>query len=221
MVNDVEFIMGFAKTKNAVDKLSNGDKVKFYGNLLVNGYLNDKDKISVDEFDEYLELINSLSYRELEYLSFFKEHSDKHRGILIYQHWEEFSKEFENKFPKRDVDVYKRQMEYLRKNEVMLSELSQKELDQLAIYDEYDLESYKFQVLNYDIEVKDALIAEALTSLTKRKRDVILLSYFMGMSDAEIARKMKLVRSTVNEHRKRSLEILKDVMEEKADESEM
>ena len=97
------------KTKNAVDKLSNGDKVKFYGNLLVNGYLNDKDKISVDEFDEYLELINSLSYRELEYLSFFKEHSDKHRGILIYQHWEEFSKEFENKFPKRDVYfVYKR-----------------------------------------------------------------------------------------------------------------
>lgn len=43
----------------------------------------------------------------------------------------------------------------------------------------------------------------------------------MGMSDAEIARKMKLVRSTVNEHRKRFLEILKDVMEEKADESEM
>ena len=71
-VNDVEFIMGFAKTKNAVDKLSNGDKVKFYGNLLVNGYLNDKDKISVDEFEEYLELINSLSYRELEYLSFLK-----------------------------------------------------------------------------------------------------------------------------------------------------
>ena len=101
---------------------------------------------------------------------------------------------------------YIRHMEYLRKNEVMLSELSQKELDQLAIHDEYDLESYKFQVLNYDIEVKDALIAEALTSLTKRKRDVILLSYFMGMSDAEIVRKMKLVRSTVNEHRKRSLE---------------
>ena len=95
------------------------------------------------------------------------------------------------------------------------------ELDQLAIHDEYDLESYKFQVLNYDIEVKDALIAEALTSLTKRKRDVILLSYFMEMSDAEIARKMKLVRSTVSEHRKRFLEILKDVMEEKADESEM
>lgn len=114
---------------------------------------------------------------------------------------------------------YIRHMEYLRKNEVMLSELSQKELDHLSVEDEYSLESYKFQALNYDIEVKDSLIAEALTSLTKKKREVILLSYFVGMSDAEIARKMKLVRSTVNEHRKRSLEILKKVMEGKSDES--
>ena len=54
MVSDVEFIISFAKTRNAVDKLLNGDKVKFYGNLLVNGYLNKEDKISVDEFEEYL-----------------------------------------------------------------------------------------------------------------------------------------------------------------------
>lgn len=116
---------------------------------------------------------------------------------------------------------YIRHMEYLHKNEVMISELSQKELNQLFVQAEYDLESFKFQVLNYDIEVKDSLIAEALSSLSKRKRDVILLSYFIGMSDAEIARKMKLVRSTVNEHRKRSLEILRNLMEEKADESKI
>ena len=36
MVNDVEFIMNFAKTMKAVNMLTNGDKVKFYGNLLVN-----------------------------------------------------------------------------------------------------------------------------------------------------------------------------------------
>ena len=43
MINDVEFIMSFAKINNAVNKLSNGDKVKFYGNLLVNGYLGEGD----------------------------------------------------------------------------------------------------------------------------------------------------------------------------------
>lgn len=84
--------------------------------------------------------------------------------------------------------------------------------------DEYDVENYCFQVLGYDIEVKDALIAEALQSLTEKKRNVILLSYFMEMSDAEIAREMNLVRSTVHEHRKRSLELLKNIMEGNTDE---
>lgn len=109
MVNDVEFIMSFAKTRNAVNKLLNGDKVKFYGNLLVNGYLSERDKISTDEFEEYLELINSLSYRELEYLSFFKEFSNKHRGRLVYQNWRQFSIEFRSKFTNRSAyTVFKR-----------------------------------------------------------------------------------------------------------------
>ena len=103
MINDVEFIMSFAKTKNAVNKLLNGDKVKFYGNLLTNGYLSERDKISTDEFEEYLELIDSLSYRELEYLSFFKEFSNKYRGRLVYQNWRQFSIEFRKKFQNRDA----------------------------------------------------------------------------------------------------------------------
>ena len=109
MVNDVEFIMSFAKTQNAVNKALNGDKVKFYGNLLINGYLNGNDKISTDEFEEYIELINTLSYRELEYLSFFKEFSNEYKGRLVYQNWRKFCAEFRKKFPNRDVDsVFKR-----------------------------------------------------------------------------------------------------------------
>lgn len=109
MVNDVEFIMSFAKTRNAVNKVLNGDKVKFYGNLLTNGYLNGKEKISTDEFEEYIELINTLSYRELEYLSFFKEFSNEYNGRLVYQNWRKFCTEFRKKFPHRDVDsVFKR-----------------------------------------------------------------------------------------------------------------
>ena len=109
MVNDVEFIMSFLKTSNAINKLLNGDKVKFYGNLMVNGYWGEGDKISVDEFEEYLELINSFSYRELEYLSLFKKISDRYGGILANQNWEMFRIEFQSKFPNRDVySVFKR-----------------------------------------------------------------------------------------------------------------
>ena len=45
------------------------------------------------------------------------------------------------------------------------------------------------------------------------EREIKLLSYFMDMSDSEIAREMNLVRSTIHEHRKRSLEQMKKIME--------
>ena len=88
----------------------------------------------------------------------------------------------------------------------------------LFIMDEHEMETHRFQVLGYDIEVKDALIAEALQALTEKKRNVVLLSYFMDMSDADIAREMNLVRSTINEHRRRSLELMRKNMEESANE---
>ena len=109
---------------------------------------------------------------------------------------------------------YHRHMAYLEKHEVMLSELSEHEQNQMFTEDEYSVENQWFRVVDYDIEVKDTLIAEALLALSERKRDVILLSYFMDMSDAEIARKMNLVRCTVREHRVRSLELLRKIMED-------
>ncbi len=116
---------------------------------------------------------------------------------------------------------YYRHMDYRREHEAMFSELSEKELNQLSVMDEYGVENSHFTVHGYDIEVKDTLIAEALQALSERKRNVILLSYFLEMSDADIAREMNLVRSTIHEHRTRSLEILRKIMEEKADEKEM
>lgn len=79
---------------------------------------------------------------------------------------------------------YYRHMEYRRSHEVNFSELPEQELNSISMMDEYNLDSSHFQVLGYDIEVRDALLVEALQTLTERKRDVILLSYFLEMSDA-------------------------------------
>ena len=43
----------------------------------------------------------------------------------------------------------------------------------------------------------------------------------MEISDADIAREMNLVRSTIHEHRTRSLEILRKIMEGIADEKDI
>ena len=119
-----------------------------------------------------------------------------------------------------EVVDYDRHMYYLRKHELLFSELSEGQLGNIARMDEYEETSYFFKTCDYDVKVKGTLLAEALHTLTDRKRDVILLSYFMEMSDAAIARKMNLVRSTVHEHRTRSLELLKQIMEENKSECE-
>lgn len=108
---------------------------------------------------------------------------------------------------------YFRRINIQRKREVMFCEMSEAELNRLYTMDQYRAEKHQMTVLGYEIEITDDLLAEALKVLTKRKRDIILLSFFQGMSDAEIARRLDLVRSTVNEHKKRSLEILKNFME--------
>ena len=115
---------------------------------------------------------------------------------------------------------YYRHMEYRRNHEVIFSEMTEKELDSIFVMDEYNLDSLRFRVLGYDIEVKDALLVEALQALTEKKRNVVLLSYFLEMTDTEVATEMKLVHSTIREHRTRSLELLKKFMEENMDGAE-
>ncbi len=49
---------------------------------------------------------------------------------------------------------YYRHMDYRREHEAMFSELSEKELNQLFVMDEYGVENSHFTVHGYDIEVK-------------------------------------------------------------------
>ena len=115
---------------------------------------------------------------------------------------------------KNEMIDYERERNYRLKYEISFSELTQKELRQLEIMDDYIVESEMFHVFDYDIEVKDELIGEALKSLPEKKRNVILLSFFLGMTDTEIAKYMNLVRSTIHHHRTSSLIALKKIMEE-------
>ena len=115
---------------------------------------------------------------------------------------------------------YFRHLEYRANYEVNFSDMTEQELDSIFVMDEYNLDNSHFQVLGYDIEVKDTLLVEALQALTEKKRNVVLLSYFLEMTDVEIARKMNLVHSTIREHRIRSLELLKKFMEGNMDGAE-
>jgi len=117
---------------------------------------------------------------------------------------------------KNEVRNYYKEIERLREKEVSFSELSAQELEQLATTDKYFSTEQIFNVLGLDVIVNSESIAAALKNLPERKRDIILLSYFLELSDTEIGKKLNLIRSTVQYQRTSTLKALKKVMEEES-----
>ena len=95
--------------------------------------------------------------------------------------------------------------DYLKDREANFSELTTKELEQLSTKDEYFKFEYIFEVLGNEVIVKNEMIANALIELTERKKEIILLAYFLDLSDREIGENLNMIRSTVQSHRKKAL----------------
>lgn len=68
------------------------------------------------------------------------------------------------------------------------------------------------QLDQWTFALLDDLTAEAIRSLEDEQRTIILLYYFLGRSDYQIADEMDLVRRTVSRRRMKALSILKEYM---------
>ena len=62
------------------------------------------------------------------------------------------------------------------------------------------------------ILIKDDRLANALTALPQRFRDILLMYWFLELADWEIGEKLRLPRRTVNHRRQRAYELLKKLM---------
>lgn len=109
---------------------------------------------------------------------------------------------------------YMRHLSRLSKKEVSFSELGEYKVNQLSIEDTYSIDFKFFELDGIDIGVKNELLGEALENLSDKKRKIILLYYFMEMTDLEISELLNLSRSTVNEHRLSGLSLMKQSIEE-------
>ena len=79
-------------------------------------------------------------------------------------------------------------------------------------------EAYIFRVMNMDVAVKNFLLGDALEKLDVDRRDIVLLSYFLEMTDQEIAEYLNLIRRTVSYRRDATLKQLKKILEARMDE---
>lgn len=100
---------------------------------------------------------------------------------------------------------------------ISLEQLTQAQLNQLSVSDDYESNYIIITTHNYDIQIENALIATALCSLSKKKKDIILLSFFLNMTNVDIAERLNLAESTVHYHKKIALKELKKFMEEHSD----
>lgn len=107
MVNDVEFIVNYARTLEAVKRLATNDKVKYFGNLIRKGYLSGE-HIQNSEFEEYLEILNTMSYREIELLvAYFKFCNGRHlKGVGRLNMWYSFVQQYSSKMQLKKNYMY-------------------------------------------------------------------------------------------------------------------
>jgi RNA polymerase sigma factor (sigma-70 family) len=113
---------------------------------------------------------------------------------------------------KNEAKDYRRGLQYRSVHEVLFSEMFKKEIDELMTMDRYESDIYKFLACGFEFEIESDLLAAALSKLPVKSRDILLLSYFLDMSDVEIANALGMARSTVQYRRSTSLNQLKKYM---------
>ena len=114
---------------------------------------------------------------------------------------------------------YRKELARRQAKEISFCELPEIVVEKLIVWDDYESEYTTFDVCGTEIRVLDEELAEALKQLPEQSRNIVLMFFFLDMSDSEIGEKLNINRSTSYRHRRNSLEeIRKQLKEKKQDE---
>lgn len=107
MIDGVSFIMEFAKTQEVITKLANHKKLDYFTNLFCNYFILECHYNNVDIFEEYLEHLSTLSFREIDLLICLYSNevktSGKHFNSMLDRRKESYAK-FKEEISKKGID---------------------------------------------------------------------------------------------------------------------
>ena len=116
------------------------------------------------------------------------------------------------------VKDYYKELNRRKNKEISFSELPDVLVDKMAVWDDYETDYTIFSVCGIDIRVLDDELAEALKKLPERKRNTLLMYYFLEMTESEteseIANLQKITQSGVFRNRHHALETMKKILKE-------
>lgn len=98
--------------------------------------------------------------------------------------------------------------------EISLSCLSNDDLQAFHTLDNYHPYCKTFQARGNIIHVYDPTLGKLLQYISPQRREVILLYYFLGLTDSEIGRLLHIDHKTVNYRRSTALRRLRELLEE-------
>lgn len=99
---------------------------------------------------------------------------------------------------------------------IMFSDLPKNKMQMLYAEDEYfkDEKVAKMSVAEFDADITNELLYEAMKRLKQKSQNVIILKYWYEMTDDEIGKILNLKRTTVNYNKNAALRKLKIIIEE-------
>lgn len=109
---------------------------------------------------------------------------------------------------------YQKELSRRSKRESLFCELPELVIDKLGTWDEYGTDSTTFSVCGIDIRVLDDKLAAALKKLPEKKRSILLMYYFLEMSDTEIGELYHMTRNASHKSRTGSLDKIRKMLEE-------
>lgn len=108
----------------------------------------------------------------------------------------------------------KKELARRAEREVSLSALPYDELPTVSHEDRYHLEKLGVHIKGGEVEVFDRLLGQAVMSLAPKWRDVIVMYYFLDMTDEKIGGILQLTTGAIRHRRQTALERLKTVLED-------
>lgn len=110
----------------------------------------------------------------------------------------------------RTIKNYYRELGRRAKHEVPFCDVTEADLNHVAIIDEYSMGYTVFPVYGTEVRVFDDHLCEAIEALSERQRNIVLMSYFLEMSDIEIGEIIGISRCSVYRNRMRALNIIRE-----------
>lgn len=114
---------------------------------------------------------------------------------------------------KNEANHIHREYARQREREKSLDTVTQEELEEIAVMDRYFHADHIFYVFGAPVVVTGDLLAEAIGKLSERKRNIILLSYFLDQTDRQICEHYHVARQSVSSQRARILKELHSLLE--------